>query len=46
LRPFTAAFDGYFGQAVRVSSTCLAAYGRNRHSVPAEHAGKAVPLRA
>ena len=46
LRPFTAAFTGYFEQAVRVSSTCLAAHDRNRHSVPAEYAGKAVSLRA
>jgi len=46
LRPFTAAFDGYFEQTVRASSTCLAAYDRNRYSVPAEHAGKTVSLRA
>lgn len=46
LRPFTAAFDGYFEQALRVSPTCLAAYDRNRYSVPAEHAGKTASLRA
>ena len=46
LRPFTAAFDGYFEQTVRASSTCLAAYDRNRYSVPAEHAGKTVSLLA
>lgn len=46
LRPFTAAFDGYSEQAVRVSSTCLVAYDRNRYSVPAEFAGKTASLRA
>lgn len=46
LRPFTAAFDGYFEQAVRVSSTCLVTYDRNRYSVPAEFAGKTASLRA
>ena len=46
LRPFTAASDGYSGQVVRASSTCLVAYDRSRYSVPAEHAGKAVSLRA
>lgn len=45
LRPFTATFDGYFEQTVRVSSTCLVAYDRNRYSVPAEYAGKTVSLR-
>ena len=46
LRPITAAFDGYFEQTVRVSSTCLVAYDRNRYSVPAEYAGKTASLRA
>jgi transposase len=46
LRPFTAVFDGYFEPTVRVSSTCLVAYDRNRYSVPAEYAGKTVSLRA
>jgi len=46
LRPLTAAFDGYFEQTVRVSSTCLVAYDRNRYSVPAEYAGKTASLRA
>lgn len=46
LRPFTAAFDGYVEQTVRVSSTCLVAYDRNRYSVPAAYAGKTVSLRA
>ncbi len=45
LRPFTAAFDGYFEQTVRVSSTCLVTYDRNRYSVPADYAGKTVSLR-
>lgn len=46
LRPFMAAFDGYFEQTVRVSSTCLVACDRNRYSVPAEYAGKTASLRA
>lgn len=46
LRCVTAPFDGYFEQAVRVSSTCLASYDRNRYSVPAEHAGRQISLRA
>jgi hypothetical protein len=46
LRPFTAAFDGYFEQAMRVSPTCLVDYDRNRYSVPAKHAGKTASLRA
>ena len=46
LRPFTAAFDGYFEQTVRVSSTCLVACDRNRYSVPADYAGKTASLRA
>lgn len=46
LRPFTAAFDGYFEQTVRVSSTCLVAYDRNRYSVPAEYAGKTASVHA
>lgn len=46
LRSFTAAFDGYFEQTVRVSSTCLVAYDRNRYRVPADYAGKTVSLRA
>lgn len=46
LRAITAAFDGYFEQPCRVSSTCLVAYDRNRYSVPAEFAGQRVSLRA
>ncbi len=46
LRPMTAAFDGYFEQAVRVSSTCLVSYDRNRYSVPSQYAGQRVSLRA
>jgi len=46
LRPVTASFDGYFEQTLRVSSTCLVSYDRNRYSVPAEHAGQRVSVRA
>jgi len=46
LRALTARFDGYFEQAVRVSSTCLVSYDRNRYSVPCEYAGRHVSLRA
>lgn len=46
LLPVAAAFDGYFEQAKRVSSTCLVSYDRNRYSVPAEYAGQQVSLRA
>lgn len=46
LRPITATFDGYFEQTLRVSSTCLVSHDRNRYSVPAEHAGQRVSLRA
>lgn len=46
LRPFTAAFDGYVEHTLRVSSTCLVHYDRNRYSVPAAYAGKLVSLRA
>jgi len=46
LRPITATFDGYFEQTLRVSSTCLVSYDRNRYSVPAEHAGQRVSVRA
>lgn len=46
LRAITAPFDGYFEQTNRVSSTCLVSYDRNRYSVPAEHAGQRVSVRA
>ncbi len=42
LRPITAAFDGYVEHMLRASSTCLAAFDRNRCSVPAAFAGRAV----
>lgn len=45
LRTITAAFDGYVEQMLRVSSTCLVRVDRNRYSVPADHAGKAVSVR-
>lgn len=45
LRPMTAAFDGYVEVMLRVSSTCLVCVDRNRYSVPAIHAGKAVSVR-
>jgi len=46
LRPITAAFDGYVEHMVRVSSTCLVALDRNRYSVPAAFAGRAVSVRS
>lgn len=46
LRAITAPFDGYFEQTNRVSSTCLVSFDRNRYSVPAEHAGQRVSVRA
>lgn len=45
LRAITAAFDGYVEQMLRVSSTCLVRVDRNRYSVPAIFAGKAVSVR-
>src|SRR3990167_9287451 len=45
LRPITAHFDGYVEQMMRVSSTCLVRVDRNRYSVPANFAGKAVSVR-
>jgi len=45
LRPITAHFDGYVEQMMRVSSTCLVRVDRNRYSVPASAAGKAVSVR-
>lgn len=46
LRPLGRAFDGYVEKSVRVRSTCLVQYNSNRYSVPAEHAGRHVSLRA
>jgi hypothetical protein len=45
LRPITAHFDGYVEHMLRVSSTCLVRVDRNRYSVPASAAGKAVSVR-
>jgi len=45
-RPAMADFDGYGEKILRVSSTCLAQYDRNRYSVPAKYAGKFITLRA
>ncbi|CAG1012328.1 hypothetical protein BURK2_04493 [Burkholderiales bacterium] len=45
LRPVTAVFDGYVGQTLRVSGTCLVHVDRNRHGVPAARAGKVVSAR-
>lgn len=46
LRPLGRPFDGYVEKAVRVRSTCLVQYDSNRYSVPCEHAGCHVSLRA
>ncbi|HEY4975677.1 MAG TPA: IS21 family transposase [Steroidobacteraceae bacterium] len=46
LRPVTAPFDGYVEHMLRVSSTCLVVLDRNRYSVPAEFAGRAVSVRS
>jgi len=46
LRPLGRPFDGYVEKTVRVRSTCLVQYDNNRYSVPSEHAGHHVSLRA
>jgi transposase len=46
LRPIHASFDGYVEHMARVSSTCLVVLDRNRYSVPAEYAGRAVSVRS
>ena len=46
LRRITATFDGYIEHMVRVSSTCLVVLDRNRYSVPAAFAGRAVSVRS
>jgi transposase len=46
LRPIMAAFDGYVEQMLRASSTGLVALDRNRYSVPAAFAGRAVSVRS
>lgn len=45
LRRITATFDGYTEHMLRVSNTCLVVLDRNRYSVPAEFAGRAVSAR-
>lgn len=45
LMPNPRPFDGYLEQPVRVSTTALIHYQRNRYSVPAEHAHRVVSLR-
>ena len=46
LRRITATFDGYVEHMLRVSSTCLVVLDRNRYSVPAAFAGRAVSVRS
>ena len=46
LRPVGKSFAGYVEKACRVAATCTVGYDRNRYSVPAEHAGQGVFLRA
>lgn len=46
MRHITAPFDGYVEHMVRVSSTCLVVLDRNRYSVPAAFAGRAVSVRS
>jgi hypothetical protein len=46
LRQITARFDGYVEHMLRVSSTCLVVLDRNRYSVPAAFAGRAVSVRS
>jgi len=46
LPPITAPFDGYVEHMLRVSSTCLVVLDRNRYSVPADFAGRAVSVRS
>ena len=46
LRQVTATFDGYVEHMLRVSSTCLVVLDRNRYSVPATFAGRAVSVRS
>jgi len=46
LRQITARFDGYLEHMLRVSSTCLVVLDRNRYSVPAAFAGRAVSVRS
>ena len=46
LRRITAPFDGYVEHMLRVSRTCLVVLDRNRYSVPAAFAGRAVSVRS
>ena len=46
LRRITAPFDGYVEHMLRASSTCLVALDRNRYSVRAAFAGRAVSVRS
>ena len=46
LRRIIAPFDGYVEHMLRVSSTCLVVLDRNRYSVPAAFAGRAVSVRS
>ena len=46
LRRIIAPFDGYVENMLRVSSTCLVVLDRNRYSVPAAFAGRAVSVRS
>ena len=46
LRMISALFDGYAEQMLRASSTCLVSFDRNRYSIPASFAGRAVCLRS
>jgi transposase len=44
LMPLPRAFDGYVEHSVRISSTALLFYQRNRYSVPSEHAHHIISL--
>lgn len=46
LMPMPTAFDGFVESIKRVSSTCLIHFERNRYSVPAGFANRAVNIRA
>jgi hypothetical protein len=46
LGPIAATFEGYVEHMLRASSTCLVALDRNRYSVPAAFAGRAVSVRS
>ena len=46
LRPFGTLFDGYVSRSVKVSSTCLVNFDRNRYSVDCCYAYQAVDIKA